>query len=397
MFTHRIISLLAFISIVFTTSSFADMESSVDGYRFDQGDVKLSADGKYMAMAIMNDVGRSLVVVETESLKSVGGANFGRMQDVGNFYWATNERLVMEILHREEWDNIPKFYGELYSVNYNGKSGDLIYGWRAGEKQVGSNRKKKESIYGWGRIVSLLPGNPKNILISSTPMPGGSELFEDRSKRDLVRGADVKTLHSTVHRLNIKTKKMSPSLTRSPEPNTTFIADKNGELVFAYGGVTGGKVNLYRYVDEDWQAMKLNTTKAMQPITFNQNLTKMIYLDSQAGEERCLFIYDLSANTKEQLHDECGLEPDVLAMTTNHDQIYAVKTNDFKTPYAILDSTNIEADFFAQIVDMFQGQKIEISSRSDDGEYWIVQTESTDNKLGFYLYSKEKNEFSKLL
>jgi len=383
--------------MVLTFSTLAGNDSSVDGYRFDQGDAKLSADGKYMAMAIVNEGRRSLVVVETDTFKSVGGANFGTMQDVGNFYWATNKRLVMEILHREEWDNIPKFYGELYSVDYNGKGADLIYGWRAGEDKVGSNRKKKESIYGWARIISLLPDDPKNILISSTKMPGGSELFEDRSQRDLVRSADVSNLFSSVHKLNIKTKKMSSTKTRSPEPNTTFIADKSGNLTYAYGGAPGKPVKLYRYVDEEWQRVNLNTTEAIQPITFNSDLSKMMYLDSQNDEEGCLFIYDLAANTKEQLHDECGIEPDVLAMTTKQDLIYAVKTNDFKNPYAILDRTNVEADFFAQIVDMFQGQKIQISSRSEDGRYWIVKTEAADNTLGFYLYSKEKNEFSKVL
>lgn len=397
MFTRRIINLLTIICLAFTFSAIAAKDSSVDGYRFDQGDAKLSADGKHLAMAIVNEGRRSLIVVETDTFKSVGGANFGTMQDVGNFYWATNERLVMEILHREEWDNVPKFYGELYSVDYDGGSGDLIYGWRAGEEQVGSNRRKKESIYGWARIISLLPDDPKNILISSTEMPGGSELFEDRSKRDLVRGGDVSNLYSSVHRLNIKTKKMSSSRTRSPEPNATFVADKNGELAYAYGSAPGAAVKLYRYVDDEWQRVTLKTTAAFQPVTFNADLTKMMYLDSQNGEDGCLFIYDLSANTQELLHDKCGIEPDILAMTTKQDQIYAVKTNDVENPYAILDRTNIEADFFAQIVDMFEGQKIQISSRSEDGRYWIVKTEAVDNTLGFYLYSKEKNEFSKVL
>lgn len=397
MFTRKLLKLLVVVCLAFSSSAFAELISSVDGYRFDQGDAKLSPDGKYMAMAMVNEGRRSLIVVETQSLKSVGGANFGRMQDVGNFYWATNKRLVMEILHREEWDNNPKFYGELYAVDYNGKHGDLIYGWRAGEDQVGSKRKKKESIYGWGRIISLLPDDPKNILISSTPMPGGSELFEDRSKRNLVRGAEINKLHSTVHRLNIKTKKMSSSRTRSPEPNTSFIADAKGNLTYAYGSEPGTPIKFYRYVDEEWKRISLDTTNAFQPITFNKALSKMVYLDSQGEQENCLFVYDFATNSKEQLHDQCGLDQDFLAMTTDKDSVYAVKTNDFQSPYAILDRTNIEADFFAQIVDMFQGQKIEVASRSADGQFWIVKTEGVDSKLNFYLYSKEKNEFSQLM
>lgn len=371
--------------------------TSVDGYDFKQPDAKLSPDGKYLAMALLNEGRRSLVVVETDGFKSVGGVNFGRMQDVGNFHWANDERLVMEILHREEWDNDPKFYGELYTVKYNGKHGDMVYGFRAGEQQVGSKRKRKEAIYGWARIVSLMPNDKENILISSTDMPGGSELFEDRQKRNLVRAADTSKLYSTVHRLNLKTRRMSSSYTRSPEPNTTFIADQSGELVYAYGAAPGTKMKMYRFVDDKWQKMDVGQGESFMPISFSKDLQSMVYLDNSKDESACLYRQNLATKEIEMMHEQCNLDPTQIAMTVDQSSVYAVKTSDFETPYAMLDTSGVESDFFAQIFGMFEGQKVDVSGRSRDGNYWIVKTQSPDQTLGFYLYSRSKNEFSKVL
>ncbi|GAA0855057.1 hypothetical protein [Aliiglaciecola litoralis] len=387
----------AALTLLFAPSYAAGYLTSVDGYRFDQGDAKLSPNGKYLALAIVNEGRRSLVVVETDGLNSVGGVNFGRWQDVGNFHWGTDERLVMEILHREEWDETPKFYGELYTAKYNGKHGELIYGWRAGEEQVGSRRKKKETIYGWAKLISLMPNDDEEILISSTEMPGGSELFEDRQKRDLVRGAQVSKLYSSVHRLNLKTRRMSSSYTRSPEPNTTYIAGNDDNLLYAFGGEPGTQVQMYRYVNDDWQKMNIGNGDSFMPVAFSADRTEMVYLDNSASQAGCLYRYNLMTQQKTQIYDHCDLEPEQLVLTIDQSNVYAVKTNDLESPYAIIERNSVEADFFAQIVDMFNGQKVDVYSRSNDGKFWIVRTQGVDDKLNFYLYSTSKNEFTQIL
>ena len=63
----------------------------------------------------------------------------------------------------------------------------MIYGFRAGEKQTGSVRKVRQSIYGWAKVVSLLPEDPKHILISFyTYSRWKSDLLENRQERSKV-------------------------------------------------------------------------------------------------------------------------------------------------------------------------------------------------------------------
>lgn len=392
--TKSIAVLLISILWMATTSVIAAYESSSTGYDFSQADAKLSADGKYLAMALVKEGRRSLVVVETDGFKPVGGANFGTWQDVGNFHWANNERLVMEVLHREEWDNNPKFYGELYSVDFDGRHGNMIFGFRAGEDQVGSKRQKNKPIYGWAQIISLMPEDPDHILISSSAMPGGSELFRDRQKRNQVRDTKIETLHSTVHRLNVQTARMSTSYTRSPEANAAFVASSAGDLQYAYGG---SPVKLYRYLDNDWVLQSLDTGEGFQPITFSADRQTMVALDNDESGSVCLYSFDLQAMTKTKRHSECGLTAKQLALTIAKTDVYAIRSGNSKPLYEVFDRSTVEGDFFAQIIDMFEGQKVDVTSKSADGNYWVVRTQGIDDMFGFYLYNKSKNEFVKVI
>ena len=376
--------------------TYADLSPNLVGLDYLQGEVKISPDGKYLALALINDGKRTLAVVETKTFKSVGGVNFGRMQDVGNFFWATDERMVVEILQRTEWDNTPKYYGELYSVDYNGKHGERIYGYRAGEQQVGSARKKKEPIYGWAKVVNMLPDDPKHILISSTEMPGGSEIFRDKQKRSQVKVSDMNELYSTVHRLNIRTGKMSSAHTRSPQPNTSFFTDEKGNLTYAIGGSSAETKELYRYVDDAWQRVKLNEGQISDvlPLGFDEAYSKVFYLDYQDNNQTCLFSYDLSSGEKHQVNENCDLDAQSISISADNINAYAMKPQE--APYEVFDTSGQEGAFFAAIVDVFEGMEIDITSGSEDGNFWVVQANDGKAK-SFYLYNGESNQFSKLM
>ena len=377
----------------------ADLTPNLVGLDYLQGEVKVSPDGKHLALALINEGKRTLAVVETKTFKSVGGVNFGRMQDVGNYFWATDKRLVVEILQRTEWDPTPKYYGELYSVDYNGKHGERIYGYRAGEQQVGSARKKKEPIYGWAKVVHMLPDDDKHILISSTEMPGGSEIFRDKQKREQVQVSDMKELYSSVHRLNIRTGKMSSAHTRSPAPNTSYFTDEKGNLTFAIGGASDTTKDLFRYVNDDWQRIALNDgpLSTVLPLGFDKGYNKVFYLDYKSEGQTCLYAYDLNSAEKGRVNDNCDLDADKISISADHKYAYAMRTGSEAASYEVFDTSNDEGAFFAAIQEVFKGFEIDITSGSEDGSFWVVRATDDKDATSFYLYNGESNQFSKLM
>lgn len=380
--------------IGFVGSSFAEISPDLTTANYAEADAKISPNGKYLAIAVVNDGRRTVSILDTKKFKPVGGINFGEWQDAGNFFWVSDKRLVAEVLHRQEWDNTPKYFGELYAIDYNGKNREMIYGYRAGETQTGSSVKKKDDIYGWGKVINTLPNDKRHILISSTLVPDGSAIMNSRNRLDEINVHDIKKLTSTVHRLNIENGKIYRSITRSPVSNAKFYTTEEGELTFVTGLNNSGKNALYQYVDSDWKFVNLpgeNTTT----VGFDKAMENVYYL---AGDEEahCLSIYNVK--TSETIKDDtmCYTEAPVVALTADNRSIYGIRGS-AEESFDFVSQDSQEAAFLASIQELFKGQDIDITSSSEDGEYYVVKARDTQNNLAFYLYSAETNQFNRLI
>ena len=71
-------------------------------------DVKISPDGKYLAVIVFEEDKRQLLCLDRASLKAVGGARLVGKDEVGEYFWANQERIVMKINSREPWEKEPK-------------------------------------------------------------------------------------------------------------------------------------------------------------------------------------------------------------------------------------------------------------------------------------------------
>lgn len=378
--------------LAFSLAANAELTPDLTEIDYGEPDAKVSPNGKYLALALVKDGRRTISVVETKGFKPVGGINFGDWQDAGNFFWVSNKRIVTEILHRHEWDNTPKFYGELYAANYNGKNREMLYGYRAGEQNTGSAIKKREDIFGWAKVISTLPDDERHILISSTLIPDGSNVMNGTLRLNEVDINDLKKLYSTVHRLNVKTGKLHRSVTRSPVTNAQFFTDEKGALKFAAGFDESGNDALYQYVENDWKKVPLPV--GAKPAGFDKEYAHAFFLDQQDANQ-CLAKINLAS--MEQIgSDMCYEEDPFIALTTDNAMMYGIKGTADEL-YSIIDDVTEEAIFLASVQSLFQGQDIDIASKSEGGEYYVVKARDAQNTVTFYLYSAETNQFNRVI
>lgn len=380
--------------------SMAEYPSTITGYSIEDNDVKLSPDGQNLAMAINNDGHRVLYLLNTDTREAVSGINLGKEQDVGNFLWASNDRLVLEVLHREAWDKTPKFYGELYAVDSDGSDRELLYGFRVEEQQVGSLVKSRKAAYAWARVVSMLPEEDNKILISSANLPGGKMYFEDPLKRKHLREMDINELYSTVHELNLYTGKLSSKRTQSPTPNNHYVTNENGEFKFAYGAKPGEQIELFKYDDPEWVKLEMGQSNDFMPMTFASDFSSMSYIDTVGDNVKCLYRYSFITQKTEQLSSVCDLEPRDVLLTQDKTNVYGVEkpAEGVASPsYDIFDTSTVEGDFFSQVAGLFEGFNIRVNSRSDNGHYWVIKAVDNAGSNKFYLYSREQNEFTQIL
>lgn len=336
-------------------------------------DTELSPNGELLAVTIVHEGKRQLAVFTTKDKKVVGGARFPGRQEAGQAYWVNNERLVIKILKSDPWDEQPKFYGQLYAVDYNGKNGELIYGVGAGEMQTGSKLRKKQDTYGWGELVSILPDDPKHILISSTPMSDGGER------------------RATIHKLNVYDGKLSRQLTRSPVSYARFITDGKGNLKIAFGLDAKGDRRTYRYDNDQWLEISAEFGPGFYPLALNEAGDKLYYLDDPEKDLKGLFELDMLSGTKREIYTDDQVDLTSVTYSSDGNSIYALRVDPDYPTYVMLNSTDPEADLYRQFLHSFPGYKIAITSRSDDGRWWLLYASNDIDAGTYYLYDKERH------
>lgn len=109
-------------------------------------DVKISPDGQYLAIIVDSHGQRALAFLSRETMETIGTTKLPDINEVGNFHWVNNERVVLKIIQRKPWQEEPLYYGELFAVNVDGSQTELIYGYRNGGNGKRSRLKKKRRL-----------------------------------------------------------------------------------------------------------------------------------------------------------------------------------------------------------------------------------------------------------
>ena len=343
---------------------------------------KLSPDGKHLAVGLISNGKRRLGIFDTKTFKVVGGADFNGIEEVGEFNWVNNKRLIIKVLKKEVWEEEAQFYGELYAVDLNGKRGSMIYGYRAGlSETTHTNLRKKESIRGWAEILNQLEGDDKNVLISSTQQSkSGSAL-------------------ATIHKLGIKTGKLGKMIARSPIPYAEFVTDKQGNLKLAIGTNKEGQRRVYKHLGKNkWEELDYNSFgSSFHPITINKAGNKLFILDDYGQDKTGLFSLNLDTGERKHIYTEEGVDITDVASTSDGNSAYAIRTDaNYPTYIMFNQEDNEEAALFKELLGVFPGYEVNITSRSKDKNLWVISTSNDISANTYYLYNKKENKLSLL-
>ena len=140
------------IAFAIALASFAASAAQVDVDAFTKNDkfndIKLSPDGKYLAVTIPLDDRTILAILDRASNKVTGMVKLEQNIHVQNFWWVNDHRVVMNVAEKYGALDEPQLDGNLYAINANGGSATILAGWKSGEEELGSHihSKKKENV-----------------------------------------------------------------------------------------------------------------------------------------------------------------------------------------------------------------------------------------------------------
>ncbi len=376
MFKYLSIALLLAVVSSFTSAETISPSLFAKGMTYDSAE--LSPDGTKLAVRIISEGKRQLAVFDVNTFETIGGARLGGNNEVGPFFWANDERIVIQILQSRSWLPEPGYYGELFAVDFDGDNQELIYGYRAGEDQVGTKIKRKEYVRGWARIISALPDDEKHILIESEPWSDGGEKL------------------STVHKLNIYNGRMSRPITKAPITYSTFISDRNGELTFATGVDETSTQRTYRYIDEEWVEISSQLGEAFYPIAMNNDGSELIFIDDYQQDKEGLFAFNLASGERRSIYTDEKVDISDVSLNSERSSAYALRLDDGYPTYAVFDANSEEAQIFKALLGTFSGYTLEILTRADKGRLWLLYAINDIDMGTFYLYDRESNKLKSL-
>ena len=340
-------------------------------------DVKISPDGKKLAVTLEFEGKNRLAVLQVKDFSAIGGLQLRGNESVGEFDWVNNDRIVAKVLHFKPWRKEALYFGELIAVDFDGKNAKMIYGYRTGEMQTGTNLKKKKATRGWADIISLLPEDENHILIASTPMSEGGE------KRP------------TVYKLNINNGKMGRKIAYAPISYTTFIADSSGNLQLALGRDKYNRKRLFKYESQDntWSEVNKDSYgSAFWPLAMSDSGKNLFFVDSLNQDLSGLFSMNVATGERKSIYTDPDVDITNIQFNIDRSAVYAIRVDADYPSYLMFNNKSEEAKLFKGLLATFSGDKVNITSQSKDGNLSVVHVSNDISRGTFYLVDNEKND-----
>jgi dipeptidyl aminopeptidase/acylaminoacyl peptidase len=341
--------------------------------------VKISPNGKHLAVSVFSQGEATLVFLDSKTLKIVSGSKLGGRFEINQYYWVNNERVVISLAKRNPWLEEPQSYGELFAINMDGSKRKMIYGYRAGEKQTGSNIKKKKSTFGWGEIVDILPEDKKHILISSTPMSTTGER------------------KASVLKLNVYTGLIKKKITKSPVPFSRFLTDSQGKVKFVVGRDGNNDTKLYFRQDSKWKHIPQDIVGSrVQPLFIDASGKSLYTIDDYQQDIKGIFKLNLENFQYKSVYTDKEVNITDVEMTTDNRSAYAVRVDDGYPAYLILNKKHEEAKVFKELLKLFPYSSVNVTSKTEDGQVYVVFVSSDIDPGSLYLLDRKSNKLKRL-
>ncbi|MDN3652142.1 S9 family peptidase [Thalassotalea ponticola] len=343
--------------------------------------IRISPNGKHIAIRSVNEGKRNLVFVDTKTKKVTYAVNMSGEESIGYFDWVNDERVVISINSFYGPLDLTYSTGRLFAVNYDGSQPESIFGATAAVTETSSIRGRTGSKVSAGHayIASLYKQDPRKIIISVSPWQNA------RHKE---------AANAEIYLLDVYTGKQR-KLLRSPGRGNDILLDHNGEVRFAQGvNVDRTQDLFYRDVDGEWQSFDvgLDTSDGdIDPQGFSADNDKVYFIYYNSGDTGTLYSYQFSTQKLHKIyHNEYVEISDVL--TNYKNQPYGIRIDEDYSNYLIFNDKVEHANVHKNLYAAFKGDSVEITSATEDGKILTVYVSGDRNPGTYYLYNTETNK-----
>jgi pimeloyl-ACP methyl ester carboxylesterase len=343
-------------------------------------DMELSPDGKHISARIRNEGRIYLVFLDTMTMQVVGGIEPRSNDEIHSATWINNERVVYQFREAVYKSDSPIATGELFATNIDGTRAEMLYGYRAGEKQRGSRISKRKDSAATPDIISNLLNDEKHILIVEYPWDLEGNTYYDYRKTN-----------SVISRLNVYSG-IKRKVETLPYPGATPFANEDGQVRFIRWTNEKNETE-FAYRENDgaqWKELGNEQAKDHVPIGVS-NSGKNVYFSGSVGDAELNTVFELDVKTGTYTQIFTDLSADIQGLNWDFELDKPVIGFTFpdKIVYTYAEGTSKTVTLHKQLVAAFSGQNVSITSQSQG--LALVHVTSDVNPGEYYLFNTETN------
>jgi dipeptidyl aminopeptidase/acylaminoacyl peptidase len=359
---------------------------------------KISPDGKYLAIAAANEKTglekNILVIISLDDMKPRASIGMVGDESIATFWWANDERVLVEGETKTGSLDTPVGDGKLYAINVDGTQKKLLLPYDPGANDTNSHMHKSVSnvVYFEDILYANPDKDPKHIVFQGYAYEGASATYHQQPK---------------AYDLNIYTGEIR-LLASGTQTSGTLVTDNTGAVRITTGDDSEGHMTLlYRATDEgqDWKdlsALLAGEDPAQvesEPLRFAPDNKHFYWLGRSKDGILSLYVVDPDTLTKTPLYEDPAFDvQDVLWSFKQADgsRIPIVADTMPGLPAVHVVGDDVKVDYIAQLYDAFQGQQVFITSETRDHSKLVVFVDSDRNPGDFYLYDTKANQMRQL-
>jgi dipeptidyl aminopeptidase/acylaminoacyl peptidase len=344
--------------------------------------VKISPDGTHLAATSVLASGQTVLTLLNLTTKKGVNITPREGDDVLDFWWVSPKYVVYsEAEHQGGWDT-PIATGELYSVEADGGSPTMLYGYRMDTTQAWMQLRQATPENGSATFLSRIDGDPYHILVTVAPWEaaGSAGALTEVDRIDVRDGTRQR-------------------VTGAPMREAYFLADHHGHVRFAMADdLDGNRVIYMRPVDGgDWQLRQKAGKDRDWPIAFSSDDQTVWFScpGNPNGFGICKF--DPATRVMTNVWSNPHVQAQALAQGLAEDSVIGVAFTDGRPAISVFDSQAPGVKALTELMQQYPGEDVQFVSGTADGSKAIALVEADVDPGTFFLYDRAANTFTPLL
>ncbi|HBK47243.1 MAG TPA: peptidase S9 [Xanthomonadaceae bacterium] len=333
-------------------------------------DIELSPTGEYFAATVPMEDRTALAIMRRADNKLSGTFVLGKNSHVSSFSWVNDNRVIISIAEKYGLLDSPQPTGELYAVNADGGSPELLVGYRAQGSGLGTNIQTKRTELVAAFLADTLIDDDRNVIISVWPWTG-QDPYTRAEKLDVNTGRRIPVAKAPVRRAN-------------------FSTDNAGQVRFAEGAGADNVSKLY-YRDaagSEWRLLNDEgvSGRIQTPLGFSaDNRTAYLQVQNARGPDS-IVAWDIASGERSQVLRDSVADPLRIIYRDGTSIPVGAIVQAGKPKALFFDEQSAEARMYHSLEAAFGGDAVYITSSTKDGKLVLVQAYSGSNPGDFFLF-----------